>query len=95
MRYDQEQISKWVSEWEQSSQSITAFCAGKPFEKSTFYYWRKKLACKQAFNEDNKFVAVQFTPSFTPYISLHYPNGVRLELHTVLSGDQIRSLVGC
>lgn len=95
MRYDQEQISKWLSEWEQSSQSITSFCADKPFEKSTFYYWRRKLAGKQAFSEDNKFVAVQFTPSFTPYISFHYPNGVKVEVHTVLSGDEIRSLVGC
>jgi hypothetical protein len=94
MRYDKEQIDQWLTEWEQSNESISAFCAGKPFEKSTFYYWRRKLIGKPQSNQSSKFVPFQL-PILTPYISIHYPNGVKVEVHTVLSGDEIRTLVGC
>lgn len=95
MRYDKEQIDHWISEWEQSSESISAFCAGKPFEKSTFYYWRRKLKVRNPQSDKSiKFVPFQL-PIFTSYISIHYPNGVKVEVHKVLTGDEIRSLVGC
>ncbi|MBK9256603.1 MAG: hypothetical protein IPM42_14030 [Saprospiraceae bacterium] len=41
MRYNKEQIGQWVSEWEQSGLSISKYCDGKPFDKSTFYNWHK------------------------------------------------------
>ncbi|MBK7634634.1 MAG: hypothetical protein IPJ13_10315 [Saprospiraceae bacterium] len=37
MRYDKEQIDRWLTEWEQSGQSISKYCDGKPFDKSTFF----------------------------------------------------------
>ncbi|MBK9962861.1 MAG: hypothetical protein IPP06_16510 [Saprospiraceae bacterium] len=36
MRYTKEQIDQWISEWNQSGQSIIKYCEGKPFDKSTF-----------------------------------------------------------
>ncbi|MBK8828529.1 MAG: hypothetical protein IPO26_18065 [Saprospiraceae bacterium] len=32
MRYDKEQIDQWQTEWEQSGQSISKYCDGKPFD---------------------------------------------------------------
>ncbi|MBK8346464.1 MAG: transposase [Saprospiraceae bacterium] len=43
MRYAKEQIDQWITESEQSGLSIIKYCTGKPFDKSTFYNWRKKL----------------------------------------------------
>ena len=41
MRYNKKE--QWIIEWEQSRQSPERFCQGKPFHKSTFYNWRKKV----------------------------------------------------
>ncbi len=51
MRYDKEQIDQWLTEWEQSGQSISKYCDGKPFDKSTFYNWRSKERKPSVINE--------------------------------------------
>ena len=96
MRYDKEQIDQWLTEWEQSGQSISKYCDGKPFDKSTFYNWRSKERKPSVINEHkSKFVSVQVSPSFIPQMSIHYPNGVRVDMHMMLSIDSIRALAGC
>lgn len=95
MQYDKGQISQWISDWEQSGQTISKYCDGKPFDKSTFYYWRKKLTGLSKAKKGSKFVAVQVTPTYIPYISIHYPSGVRLDVHAPLSMDDVRALTGC
>jgi hypothetical protein len=96
MRYAKEQIDQWISEWNQSGQSIIKFCEGKPFDKSTFYNWRKKLiGSSEVVKKDRKFVPVQVTPSYIPHMSIQYPNGVRIDLHTVMRIEDIRVLTGC
>jgi len=95
MRYANEQINQWVSEWEHSGQSIKKYCQDKPFDKSTFYNWRKKLTCPSGAKRINKFVSVQVSPSFIPHMSIHYPNGVRVDVHMMLSSDEVRTLAGC
>ena len=96
MRYDKEQIDQWLTEWEQSGQSISKYCDGKPFDKSTFYNWRSKERKPSVINEHkSKFVSVQVSPSFIPQMSIHYPNGVRVDMHMMLSIDTIRALAGC
>lgn len=95
MRYDKDQISQWVSAWEQSGQSISKYCEDKPFDKSTFYNWRKKQTGFSAARQDSMFVPVQITSSYIPHMSIHYPNGVRVDVHMMLSSDEIRILTGC
>ena len=86
MRYDKEQIDQWLTEWEQSGQSISKYCDGKPFDKSTFYNWRSKERKPSVINEHkSKFVSVQVSPSFIPQMSIHYPNGVRVDMHMMLN----------
>ena len=96
MRYDKKQIDQWITEWEQSGLSIIKYCTGKPFDKSTFYNWRKKLiGSSDVVKKDRNFVPVQVTPSYIPHMSIQYPNGVRLDLHIMLSSEDVRVLTGC
>ena len=96
MRYNKEQIGNWISEWDQSGQSIRKYCQGKPFDKSTFYNWRKKLiGSSEVVKKDRKFFPVQVTPAFIPQMSIQYPNGVRIDIHTLMSIEDIRVLTGC
>jgi len=32
-----------LSEWEQSGQTVYAFCKHRDLQKTTFYYWQRKL----------------------------------------------------
>lgn len=96
MRYNKEQIGNWISEWEQSGLSISKYCDGKPFDKSIFYNWRKKLiGSSEVVKKDRKFLPVQVTPSYIPHMSIQYPNGVRIDIHTLMSIEDIRVLTGC
>lgn len=96
MRYNKEQIGNWISEWEQSGRSIRKYCEGKPFDKSTFYNWRKKfIGSSEVVKKDRKFLPVQVTASYIPHMSIQYPNGVRIDIHTLMSIEDIRFLTGC
>ncbi|MBK9254453.1 MAG: hypothetical protein IPM42_20280 [Saprospiraceae bacterium] len=95
MRYNKEQIGQWVSEWEQSGLSISKYCDGKPFDKSTFYNWHKKSVVPSGTKQNNKFVPLQVTPAFIPHMSIHYPNGVRVDVHMFMSIEDVRALTGC
>ena len=66
MRYTKEQIDQWISEWEESGQSIIKYCDGKPFDKSTFYNWRKNLTPSSITKQKSKFVPLQVNPAFIP-----------------------------
>ena len=95
MRYTKEQIGRWVSEWEESGQSIIRYCDGKPFDKSTFYNWRKKSTASSVTKQKSKFVPLQVNPAFIPQLSIHYPNGVRVDVHMLMSIEDVRVLTGC
>ena len=95
MRYTKEQIGRWVSEWEESGQSIIKYCDGKPFDKSTFYNWRKKSTAPSVTKQKSKFVPLQVNPAFIPQLSIHYPIGVRVDVHMLMSIEDVRVLTGC
>ncbi|MBK9733929.1 MAG: hypothetical protein IPO92_02750 [Saprospiraceae bacterium] len=95
MRYTKEQIDQWISEWNQSGQSIIKYCEGKPFDKSTFYNWRKKLiwSSEVVKKTENLYRFKSLLPIF--HMSIQYPNGVRIDLHSLMSIEDIRVLSGC
>jgi hypothetical protein len=95
MRYDTKQIHQWIKAWEQSGMSICKYCEDKPFDKSTFYNWRKKHTEPSAPKQINNFVPLQVTASSIPLMSIHYPHGVRVDVHMGLSIEQIKALTGC
>lgn len=95
MRYSKEQIDQWITEWEQSGQSIYHFCKDKPFDKSTFYNWRKDVTGTTESKKGRKFTPLQVAPSYIPQVSIHYPNGIRVDMYMMMSVEQIRALAGC
>jgi len=94
MRYVKEQIDQWISEWEQSGKSISTYCLDKPFDKSTFYNWRKKPTGPSGAKQSSKLLSVHVSPSYIPHMSINYPNGVRVDVHMMLSSDEVRTLAG-
>ena len=96
MPYSKEQKEQWIIEWEQSRQSPERFCQGKPFHKSTFYNWRKKVIdAKGEIKKRRQFTPLEVLATHIPQVSIHYPNGIRVDMHMEMSVDQIRALVGC
>ncbi|MFN8705985.1 MAG: IS66 family insertion sequence element accessory protein TnpA [Planctomyces sp.] len=42
-RYSAEQWAEWISEQQESEQSIAEFCSWRGVSANTFYLWRRKL----------------------------------------------------
>jgi len=76
----QEQWFSLVAEQQQSSLTITAFCAFKGIKLCTFHYWRSRYLKAKA--SATGFISI--TPAAPTQnnnvIRLLYPNGVSLEL---------------
>ena len=97
MKYTKAQIDQWLSEWEGSGLSGSKYCQGKRFSKNALYYWDKKRKDKSKTEEvTNKFVPLQILSPPDPIaMSIHYPNGVRIDITSGISISQIKELAGC
>jgi hypothetical protein len=70
------------------------FCQRHQLSKASFYYWRSKLEDAQG-GRKSSFVSVRASVDPFPLASIHYPNGVRVDVFMPLDSDQIRKLAGC
>ncbi|MBK7638149.1 MAG: hypothetical protein IPJ13_30635 [Saprospiraceae bacterium] len=69
---------------------------GSPLTRAHFTIGVARKGKPSVINEHkSKFVSVQVSPSFIHQMSIHYPNGVRVDMHMMLSIDSIRALAGC
>jgi hypothetical protein len=67
--------------YEQSNQTISAFCTARDLKVPTFHYWRRKFRIAQSVQQD--FIPIpipQRTERST--LRLAYPNGVSIHLPT-------------
>jgi hypothetical protein len=94
MKYDREKMEHWMLGWRQSGQSVSEFCRAHQLSKARFYYWRSKLEGK-GNKRSSSFLSVVASPGSFPLATLHYPNGVRLDVFVPLDSEQIRQLAGC
>lgn len=97
MSYNKIEIEQWLDEWEASGLSGSKFCQGKPFSKNTLYYWHKKRKQRlEAETKSNNFIPLQLlSMSEGVSMSIHYPNGVRIDINSGISISQIKELAGC
>ena len=94
MKYDREKMAHWLVVWRQSGQTVSQFCQRHQLSKASFYYWRSKLEDAQG-GRKSSFVSVRASVDPFPLASIHYPNGVRVDVFMPLDSDQIRKLAGC
>lgn len=50
-RYSAEQWAEWISEQQESEQSIAEFCNCRGVSANTFYLWRRRLEAAVEFND--------------------------------------------
>ena len=76
----QEQMFSLMEEYEQSKQTIPAFCKERSMKVPTFNYWRKKF--RDSRSASKGFIPILPPPehSKTDTIRLAYPNGVNIHL---------------
>ena len=77
----QEHWFSLVAEQQQSSYSITSFCAVKAIKLPTFHYWRKKY--KQADTSQGRFMDITAAALQDNTLRITYPNGVNIHLSSV------------
>ena len=92
-RYNKEQKAAWLREWETSGLTIAEYSKDKPFDTSTFHYWRKNT---KAASVQSNFVSI-VSPEIrsTPLVRIDYPHGVRVDLYYQPSEVLLKQLVGC
>jgi len=92
-RYVKEQKEAWLREWETSGLSITEYSKDKPFDTSTFHYWRKKTKVNPL---ESNFVSIG-SPQMasTPFVRIEYPHGVQVDLYYHPSEALLKQLIGC
>lgn len=78
MKSKKEKMAAAIADWEQSSISVTAYCRTSKIQKSTFYYWRKKLT---AVNSPAKFALLDTPQLQGGLIEYVHPNGHKLIFH--------------
>jgi hypothetical protein len=96
IKYKQEQIDAWLTEWRSSGLNAYQFSLGKPFYPSTFLNWVRKSGEHTVKDKSSSFIRVDVqTPELSPKLVIHYPNGVKIELNYELDVVQLKSLAGC
>jgi hypothetical protein len=53
-RYSAEQWAEWISEQQESGQSIAEFCSWRGVSANTFYLWRRKLEAAIEVDDSTK-----------------------------------------
>lgn len=92
MKYDREKMEHWMLGWRQSGQSLTVFCRAPQLSNASFYYWRSKLESK-GIKRSSSFLSGVACPGSFPLATLHYSNGVRLDVFVPLDTELIKPLM--
>jgi len=90
---DSERERHWhtvLTQWQQSEQTITAFCTQRHLSKPAFGYWQRKLGFSR--RSKPRSAAATFVPMTLvaePQVEVVLPTGVTLKLPLVAGEEQI------
>lgn len=79
----QDQMFSLLEAYEQSNQTIFAFCTARDLKVPTFHYWRRKFRAAQSASQS--FIPIappQSTSTERFTFRIAYPNGVNIHLPT-------------
>jgi|SRR5579864_3858525 len=89
---DPEREKQWqalLTQWQQSEQSISAFCNRRHLSEPTFYYWRRKLGFGRRATRPAAATFVPMTLVAEPWVEVVLPPGVALKLPLTAAEEQI------
>jgi transposase-like protein len=77
--------SEWLALFEKSGQSVNEFCRANDLPPATLSLWRSQQPSGAVHTEDSGLVEIPMVslasePDRAPAVTLHLPNGMRLEL---------------
>jgi hypothetical protein len=96
--HDKIRKEQLLQEWQISSESKSGFATRHGIGHSTFYHWTRNLKRQSSINQPIKgFQAITIeedtsTPA-RPVAVIHYPSGVKLELHELPDPRFVKALV--
>ena len=80
-----------IQAWEDSNQTQAAYCEENGLCRSTFNYWRRKYQETEFVGDD--FIEINSETAGTfGGLSIHYPNGVVVNINEPLPASQILQL---
>jgi hypothetical protein len=90
---DPEREKQWhalLTQWQQSEQTISAFCNQRHLSKSTFCYWQHKLGFgRRAPRQSPAATFVPMTLVAEPLVEIVMPTGLTLKLPLTAAEEQI------
>lgn len=79
-----------LGEWQQSGQTVYAFCKHRDLQKTTFYYWQRKLGFAASKAESASPVFVPLTVTGEPMAEITV-GSLTLKLPLAANREQIHS----
>ena len=99
MRNDPEVLKekyKMIEQWKQSGLSQTEYCRQNVITHHSFYYWYKRYRQHHdcSGSNDSSFVKLHIEkPSQSSLLEVHYPGGIRLLFHEIVSVNYLKALL--
>lgn len=78
-RKTEQEMFPLIADWESGNQTRESFCQEKGVSLATFSYWRTRYRTMQS--EAAGFTEIK--PEVSSKLIIIYPNGVRIELHSI------------
>lgn len=90
-RHSQAQMKEFYDRWQESGQSVKSFAIGQDISPTTFYYWVKKFGKISAVGFQHIVINEDSTAA---HVVVHFPSGVKVEIHTSVAACFIKTLIG-
>ena len=97
-QFDKNRKAQLLEEWQNSSETKSGFATRHGIGRSTLYNWTKKIKRQSSVNYPLKgFQAITIEEEASipvrPVAVIHYPSGVKLELHELPDPRFVKALV--
>jgi transposase-like protein len=97
-RHDKKLQAQLVDKWQASGEPKSDFATRHGIKRSTFYHWTRNLKRQSSINQPIKgFQAITIEEDTSipsrPMAVIHYPSGVKLELHELPDPRFVKALV--
>ena len=81
-----------IAEQESSGQRVSAWCRQRHVQEQSFYQWRKRLRSMPE-EKPGSFIQIEAAGGMTKVVSIHTPEGYRVEVPPGTAGAYVRTLL--
>ena len=81
-----------IAEQESSGQGVSTWCRQRHVQEQSFYQWRKRLRSMPE-EKPGSFIQIEAAGGMTKVVSIHTPEGYRMEVPPGTAGAYVRTLL--